>query len=381
MVLPNYTSGSIVNLVSSIMAGYGQKNSYGPLENFSLTEHKNLVLLVVDGLGLSFLEQHGKDSFLWQNKKAELTSVFPSTTAAALTSLMTGVAPLQHGLTGWFMYFRELGLAGVPLRFTPRFMENSLADFGVDINDIFNFETIFKRISREMYLLCPKLTIDSPVSKYCYGNKEKHGYEEVSECFALLEKQILKNEKNEMVFAYIPHFDEVSHLCGINSEEAVGLFRKIDKMFFDLVNNTKNTDTLYIVTADHGMVDTTSETILNIKDFPTINECLILPLCGEPRVPYCYVRPAKHGQFVAEVDKHLGKYCDRFSLDQVLEMNLYGVGKMNPKFIDRIGDDILIMKENYVLTDHVYKEADKKLVGYHGGLTREEMMVPLIVCN
>ena len=380
MILPNYTYGSIVNLVNSIMTNYGLKSLYEPLRDFTLPAHKNLVLMVIDGLGLSFLQQYGKDSCLLHNTKAELTSVFPSTTAAALTSLMTGVAPLQHGLTGWFMYFRELATAGVPLRFMPRFAEMNLSDMDVDINDLLNFEPIFRRITRDMFLLCPKLTIDSPLSNYCYADKTKYGYEKVEECFAMIEKQILKNEKDEMVFAYIPHFDEVSHLFGINSPEAINMFQHIDNLFDNLVKKTKDTDTLYIITADHGMVDTTPETVLNINDFPLIKECLILPLCGEPRVPYCYVRLTKYEQFLAEVDKKLGKYCHRFSLSDAMNMNLYGIGDINPKFFDRVGDEILVMNGNYVLIDKVYKETYKKFIGFHGGLTRDEMMVPLILC-
>ena len=147
MILPNYNSGSIVNLVSSILSSYGLKNIYNPLENFNLPNHKNVVFIVIDGLGLDFLQNHGKNSFFLQKTITSVTSVFPSTTAAALTSLMTGVAPLQHALTGWFMYFRELAVAGVPIQFAPRFTDKSFTDFDIDINDIFNYEPIFNRIT------------------------------------------------------------------------------------------------------------------------------------------------------------------------------------------------------------------------------------------
>jgi predicted AlkP superfamily pyrophosphatase or phosphodiesterase len=93
MIYPNYESGSIVNLVSIILDHYGVKGLYKPLKDIVLPKHKRLVFLVIDGMGLSFLEKHGKESFIYNSMKRHLTSVFPSTTSAALTALIKGVAP------------------------------------------------------------------------------------------------------------------------------------------------------------------------------------------------------------------------------------------------------------------------------------------------
>jgi hypothetical protein len=91
------------------------------------------------------------------------------------------------------------------------------------------------------------------------------------------------------------------------------------------------------------------------------------------------VRPTKLNQFIAEVEKHLGHACERFSLEELLEKNLYGIGNPNPRFFDRVGDQILLMRENYVLHDQVYLEPQRSYIGYHGGLSREEMLVPLVL--
>jgi predicted AlkP superfamily pyrophosphatase or phosphodiesterase len=179
MVYPNYQSGSIVNLVSSILSYYHIESDYAPLPNFVLPKHKRLVFMVIDGMGLDFLERHGKDSLFYKLMKQHLTSVFPSTTSAALTSLMTGVAPLQHALTGWFIYFKELATAGITLPFVPRFVGKSLDKLDVKIEDIFNFETIFKKIKNNMISFSPQETINSAFSEYCFGGKPKNGFKTV----------------------------------------------------------------------------------------------------------------------------------------------------------------------------------------------------------
>jgi len=378
MVLPDYEKSSIVNLSSSILAEYGLPTTYSPLPDFKIPENKRIVFIVVDGMGLTFLQEHATNSCLYQMTKQHLTSVFPSTTSSALTSLMVGTAPLQHAVTGWFMYFSKLATAGVALPFSPRYTNTSFHELGVQISDILNFETIFRKIHKPMLLISPMANLNSAFSKYCYGNMPKIGFQTIRECFVKLSDHIKKTPITEIIYTYIPHFDEIAHLHGINSKKTIEFFHQIDKLFYDLCNEHANGDTFFIVTSDHGLVDATKKTIHYLADYPSIKECLILPLCGEARVAYCYVRPTKLDQFRKEVKKHLGHICERYSMQEVLDKQLYGLFEPNPQIYDRIGDEILIFKDNYVLVDNVYKETHKEFVGFHGGLTADEMMVPLI---
>jgi hypothetical protein len=277
------------------------------------------------------------------------------------------------------MYFRELATAAIPLPFAPRFVADTFSNMKVDINEILNFKTIFKTLNCSMKLLAPKVSIDSAFSRYCYGDKAKQGFEKVEECFALIKEEIELRPDTEMIYAYIPHFDDMAHHKGINSQESVNFFKNIDKMFHDLTVQTQDTETLYIVTADHGLVDTTPKEILKITDFKDIHNCLILPLCGDPRSPSCYVRPAKLDYFRRAVDDQLSEYCERHTQQELFDMNIYGLGEVNPLIYDRIGDEILFMKSNYAMVEKVYHEEQKEIIGFHGGLSGEEMLVPLII--
>ena len=362
------------------MSYFGLPTIYPALDDFVIPEHKKIFYIVVDGLGMNFLERYGKDSFLLNHTKRQLTSVFPSTTSTALTSLMTGLAPLQHGLTGWYMYFRELGAAGIPLPFKARFTEKVFQENGVDIKDIFDFKTFFSKINNTT-VISPSETINSAFSKFCFGNVNNIGYKTIEECFSMMKKQIEEYDEKRLIFTYIAMFDDIAHKKGIYSEQSIEFFNKLDKLFIDLSKIAKDKDCTMIITADHGLIDTTKETQLNLSDYPKIKECLILPLCGEPRIPYCYVRPQKMEQFIYEIENNFGEFCDRYSLDDILKKSLFGLGDINPKFFDRVGDEILIMKDNFVVFDKVYKEKFKDIVGFHGGLTREEMIVPLVVVS
>ena len=119
--LPNYKGKSIVNLMSSISNSFGKKHKYSELISLNsdeLKKFKNVVLIVIDGLGYNYLKKQ-KDSFLLENLKSNITSTFLSTTACANTAFLVGYPPQQHALTGWEINLKEIGTITKILPFTP----------------------------------------------------------------------------------------------------------------------------------------------------------------------------------------------------------------------------------------------------------------------
>ena len=119
MPLPDYHGNSIVNLMASIEIALGGRNQYAPLAGLEIEQlaaAHTIVLLVIDGLGYNYLNERGEHTNLAKQARAPLTTVFPATTAAAITSFLTASAPQQHAHTGWFTYFEEVQrvVAGLP---------------------------------------------------------------------------------------------------------------------------------------------------------------------------------------------------------------------------------------------------------------------------
>ena len=94
--LPDYRNASIVNLMASIRKALGPGQSdYAALDMLlpdELADARNVLLVVVDGLGYEYLLGRGETE-LGQHLRGRLTSVFPSTTASAITTFLTGTAP------------------------------------------------------------------------------------------------------------------------------------------------------------------------------------------------------------------------------------------------------------------------------------------------
>lgn len=111
--LPDYDGNSIVNLMQSIATACGSTEARYPqlaaLPAAQLVAARHIVLLVIDGLGQRTFASHPACPNLQRHAIGTMTSVFPSTTASAITTFMTGLAPAQHGLTGWHMHLEEIG--------------------------------------------------------------------------------------------------------------------------------------------------------------------------------------------------------------------------------------------------------------------------------
>ncbi len=105
---------------------------------------------------------------------------------------------------------------------------------------------------------------------------------------------------------------------------------------------------------------------------------MTMPLCGEHRFAYCYVKPSKDKEFKKYVRTRLKHCCRVFKSQELIKSNYFGLHKPSKNFEERTGDYTIIMKENYAIYDNSLCQKEMYLKGDHGGLSKEEMLVPLI---
>ncbi|MBR9705140.1 alkaline phosphatase family protein [Candidatus Pacearchaeota archaeon] len=380
MYKPNYKNKSIVNLMSSIARARGGCTEYPELKllgSKSIRDSKNIVLIVIDGLGYDYLMRN--NGFMKDNLKGYVDSVFLPTTACAITSFMTGVCVNQHALSGWFVFLKEYGVLMIPLPFVPRYGGIPVSEFGIEMKDIFNEKTIFQKIKTKSYIVQPKKIIDTDYTNYFGRGAKKVGYESLNGFFKKIEEKI-KNEKGKkFIFSYWPMFDKVGHQKGIGSKDSEKHFLEIESKLKSFIKKIKGTNTTVILTADHGMIDAPLKDVIKLENHPRLKECLVMPLSGEIRAAYCYVKPTKVSQFENYIKTKLKKYCYFVKSPELVKKGYYGLYKNNPKLYDRIGDYVLIMKGNYIIKDKIGKDKYNKFIGHHGGVSKEEMQVPLVV--
>jgi len=378
--LPDYKGGSIVNLMSSIASACGGKSMYAPLkmlDSRDLEKYKNIVLVVIDGLGYNYLIENGEGSIFKDNLRGSMTSVFLPTTACAVTSFLTGVAPQQHAFTGWFVNLKEIGAVVKILPFSPRVGGGVLSEQGVEMKDVLDVDSFASKIKRKSFVINNKDVADSDFTRYTSSKAKRLSYRNLDDFFSRL-KMVVRTKGMKYVYAYWSKFDESAHKTGVGSKKTLNHFKKLDRGFNKFLKNL-NKDTLLIITSDHGFIDGSLNREIHLEDYPKLKECLSLPLCGDGRVAYCYVRPSKSKDFERYVCTRLKKYCWMYKSEELIKKNMFGLFKPNQKLFDRIGDYVLVMKENYVMRDKILGQKKKFHIGHHAGISKDEMLVPLVV--
>ncbi|MBI4895109.1 MAG: alkaline phosphatase family protein [Candidatus Aenigmarchaeota archaeon] len=372
--LPNYKDGSVVNLISSIKTAFGQQSLYENLKDLpsESIDSRNIILFMIDGLGYDYVEKNSK-SFLFKHLKGKITSVFPSSTAPCVTSFFTGLSPSEHMITGWYMYSKEIGTTSMPLPYITR-LGRIPVSLKIKSEKFFKQSTIFNNINS--YILLPEDLATSDYNKTLCKKAKLVAYNGLTDFFKKINKIISKDRRKKYIYAYWPDFDILCHLYGKKSKESLKNFRKLDKEILKFSKKLK--DTTIIVTADHGHIDTVKSRTIVLNKHPKVIECLERPLSGETRVAYCYVKPTFQRKFEKYIKKTFSHACDLYKSQYIAKKGWFGPN-VSKELLERIGDYILIMKDNYVIKDIIIGEIDRPFIGNHGGVSEEEMFVPLIV--
>jgi hypothetical protein len=381
MDLPDYSGGSIVNLMASLQEGLsGGKHTYPEhrlLSPDDVGRHRQVVVWVIDGLGYDYLRTQVAAVHLNRALKGRMSSVFPPTTASAITTFLTGDAPHQHGLTGWFVYFRELGsiLAVLPGR--TRYGGSGYGAGGIDAAKLLQHRPFAERIGVESFSLSPMYIVDSEFNRAHLGPATAIGYKNLADlCDKTL--ALCRRPGRRYLNLYWPELDSIGHRAGIWSKQARDHLLELDRAFAQLCEGLQGTDTLLLVCADHGQIDTAPELTLQLEDHPILQQSLVLPLCGEPRAAYCYLRPGCESQFDDTLASRFGEMASVYPSAQLIEEGWFGVGTPHPRLAERIGDRLLLMRQGSIVRDWLAQEPRFQMIGVHGGLSREELWVPLV---
>lgn len=376
MPSPDYQQASLVNLAAALrVASGGDARGYSPLPlPGAVSRARHLILFIVDGLGEAMVR--AQDGLIAKHLHARLTSVFPTTTVSAITSYYTAVAPSRHGMTGWFTWLRELGSVATVLPFVPRHGGPSYTETGITPRDVMDCPSVFTGLKRPGHVVNPFYIADSAYSRALSGPAQRLAYRDLDGLVSLLATLA---RAPGLTYAYWPELDAAGHHSGTGSAEMLERLAAVEHALAQLLDRLAGLDAAVLVSADHGMIDTSPEHVIDVAEHPLLADCLVLPLCGEPRAAYAYVHGDRRDAFEAYVNEHLAGQCELLSRAQLLEKGWLGAGPVHPELTHRIGDYLLLMKEDYVITQRLAGERPFSQRAVHGGLSPQELYVPLAV--
>jgi predicted AlkP superfamily pyrophosphatase or phosphodiesterase len=404
VIYPHYDRQSLINIPASICHWLGVP-TFGapPLADEILQAmggpFKHVVMLLVDGLGLQQLQQliqpssnkpaTGRFSF-WSRLLADavlapISSVAPSTTASALTSLWTGQPPAVHGIMGYEMYLKEYGLIANMLTHSP-------ASFSGDVNGLrrsgFNPETFLPvptlgphlaQSDIATYALQHMAIARSGLSSMLFPAVNVTPFRSPSDLWVTL-PALLDKHKDETSYTYIywGELDELSHRFGPQDRRVELEFTLFSYLLDDCINELRRHargDTLFLITADHGHLHTPQIVDQETRYHPVFTSSLHMLPSGESRLAYLYARPGHEASLLDYIAQVWPGRFELTSAASALAAGLFGEGSIHPNLAERIGDFILFAQDNAYLWWNAH---DNPLLGRHGGLTPTEMIVPLI---
>ncbi len=377
---PDYQGGGILNLVASIIQARGGSAEHPPLTlvpEAELARATNLVLVVIDGLGDRWLARRSPNGILMRHRLGALSSVFPSTTATAITTYLTGDAPLRHGLTGWHTWMGELGCVMTVLPGTPRFGGVPYRAAGLDTARLFGRRSLFGRIATSSWVVTPEWIARSDFNLAHTGAAQVLGYDGLRSLIRQTARLLRRHWEPKYVYVYWPELDSIGHHHGIGSHAAAEHLAILETALEELLDRIAGTDTLMLVCADHGQVDLGPGDLIDLGDHSRLADCLALPLCGEGRAAFAYVRSGRESAFLDYCAGRLGGLVEVRPSQLLWDSGFFGVGPAHPRFAERIGDYCLLPTANRVIRQWLPFEEHHDLIGQHGGLSESEMLVPL----
>ncbi len=356
-VLPDYAGGCVTNVLPALL----EWPEPAPWLPVIAAEASQVVLLVLDGLGWDQLQQHRTlMAVLHSFEGGFITTVAPSTTAAALTSIATGLTPGEHGVVG---YRVRLGDDVVNmLRWS---MENGDARRAHPPTSVQPHEAFCGQ--RPSIVTKAEFLTTGFTQAHLVGARF-HGYRQPSTLVTRVVDLVRAGEP--FVYAYYDGIDKVSHEYGLGRFYQAEL-SSVDRLV-ELLLTELPVGTALLVTADHGQVETGKNVVV---PHPEVLAATTVQ-SGEARFRWFHARPGRTRALYDAAMTHHGAHAWVRTREDVLAEGWFGP-RVAEDIANRLGDVCLVAKGTVAFDD----PADRgsfELVGRHGSLTRAEMLVPLL---
>ena len=350
---------------SGLSAVRGESNPLGfrPVRKF--------LVVLVDGLGAEQIQaREGHAPFLAAAVRAGSVthSSFPSTTSANITSLATGLTPGEHGIIGHMVQDRHHGrrlnlLTGwaadtVPEAWQPNQTVTEQAfELGVKANVI----------GPEEYRTTGFTRVTMRAANYI-------GAESISERFEAALRE-LSSPGSSITYLYIPELDKFGHRHGWMSSGWAALLEDVDLELRKFESKAPK-DVGIVITADHGMVDTSEDKRLFLDDALDAGGYLNF-FGGDTRAGFVYLNDPDAGPRVIE---NLADYSNLLSAVEINDLNVQKLfGGVGTQAKNRLPEVIVFAKSNFTLFHSVHsKKKSAEMIAHHGGLSSAETRIPLI---
>ena len=374
-----YCFGNVPDTVRTVLDAGGRRALPSDVFEGVDTAVDTVVLVLIDGFGLQAWKRHrGRcdvlDRLTEEGTVTPLTSIYPSETAAAITTLETGRLPCEHGRIGWNVYEPETDTAFLPLGWE---VKTGASEEYVSEESITECESLYSKMS-DAGIDCHRLQpFDSGG-----GDVTHHTYDDLDSFGKRLSAVVAESDDAGYVYAYLPHVDHVSHAEGTDSQAFGETVAAVCEQISDWlagIDDRAAEETLLLVTADHGHVNAAPDRNIDLSANSTVMANLRqhvngtpVRMAGSPRNVHLHLQEGT----VSETRRALADYDARiFTRQEALDCDMFGDRPVTGRFRRRCGDLVVTHRELGMWFGDVEPD-ELSLVGMHGGLHPAEMLVP-----
>lgn len=357
-LLPDYGGACITNVVQELLDPTPVTPAWLPPEAAGVDQ---VVLFVLDGLGWEQLQSRRHLApTLAAMSGGPITTIAPSTTATALTSITTGMSPGHHGVVGY-----RMDVDGEVLNVLRWSIQNRDARQLVPPEKIQPVEPFLGH--KPAVVTRAEFQGSGFTHAHLDGVRFK-GYRVASTMVTETRRLLAAHEP--FVYCYYEGLDKVAHEYGL-AEHYDAELRAADRLVADLIDALPSRSAL-VVTADHGQVDV-GDRIVRIH--PEVLGVVSM-LSGEGRFRWLHARPGRSEQLLELAIGHHGDQAWVVSAQQAIDDGWFGAAVTDASR-RRLGDVALVARAPVAFHDPD-DTGPYVLVGRHGSLTSEEMLVPLL---
>jgi len=357
-IVPSFGGDCVTGLIPALLDPGGPKYEAVP---DGVVDARAVVVLVIDGLGWNQLRERSRAApVLAEMAGGSVTTVAPSTTAAALTSIVTGTAPGEHGVVGY-----RIDVAGQVLNTlrwsTPRGDARSTI-----VPE--EFQVIEPFLGQRPVVVQNSSFASSGFTRTHLQGVRHSGWRTLPTLAVEVRQALSAGEP--FVYAYYDGIDKIAHEFGFGEHYEAELVA-VDRLVTELMMSLPKESAL-VVTADHGQVDCGGGKI----DLDVAVKRLVDRQSGEARFRWLHALPGRSRELLDTTAGSHGHQAWVRSVDQMIDDGWFG-----PLVTDaarsRLGDVALVAKGSNWFVDPV-DSGRVTLIGRHGSLTADEMLVPML---
>jgi predicted AlkP superfamily pyrophosphatase or phosphodiesterase len=354
-----------MNITTSILKHYNVETKFSTLKiiDDELNKgYRNVILILVDALGNEIIEKH-KDvcKNIISDRVDVLTSVFPPTTVAATTSILTGKPPVNTGWIGWLQYIKEEDRS-IIFFYNKDFYNN---DYEPDYNVSERYAPI-----KKIYELIEEKNEDV-ITYEVFPEFREPEHKTFKDLLNKVKKHTEEDGKH-FIYAYWDKVDTYLHSFGTESEKVHKHIEEVNNTYLSFINSL-NEDTLVILTADHGMIDIEEVPLWDYED--VVNTFEHNPSI-EARATAFFIKDGMKEQFEEAFNRNFREKFVLYKSEDFLASKILGDAKEQTKIREFLGDYVSIAIDKYSFK---LSNSDREFKGQHAGLTKEEVLIPLVI--